>query len=65
MQNSTKVKLKKMLFAILIFIAIIVFSGLAFVSISYITTPLDVDALSSTSLGIKIYNDSNINTTSV
>ncbi|MBQ7880962.1 MAG: transglycosylase domain-containing protein, partial [Clostridia bacterium] len=64
MQKSKKSKLKITLLAIFIFIAVLIFSVLAFISISYITTPLDKSRLASTNLGVEIY-DTTTHTTPV
>ena len=50
-------KLKKIILAIVLTFALFVLSILAFVTISYLTTPLDKTRLSSTNLGVEIYND--------
>lgn len=60
--QKRKSKLKYILIAILVFIAILFLSTFAFVSISYISTPLDIEALSSTSLGIEIYDNTSSST---
>ena len=50
-------KPKKIITAILLTVALFVLSALAFVTISYLNTPLDKTRLSSTNLGVEIYNN--------
>lgn len=64
MQNSTRNKFKRYSIAIIIMVAILLFASLGFVTVSYMTTTLDVEALNSSSLGIEIYSETNSEATS-
>ena len=57
MNKRRSTKLKKIIMAIVLTFALFILSAMAFVTISYITTPLDKTRLSSTNLGVEIYND--------
>ena len=56
MRKKSKSKIKMLLKVSLLSLAIILFSLFTFISIQYIKTPLDVEALSSTNLGVEIYS---------
>lgn len=56
MHHTKSKKFKKILLAILIGIAVLLFSAFLFVTIGYLTTPLDINRLSSTNLGVEIYD---------
>ena len=56
MTNIKKHKLKKILWATFIMVAVFIFSGFLFVTFKYFTTPLDKNKLISTNLGVEIYN---------
>jgi len=59
MPKTKKSKFKRILVALIIFVAISIFSVLAITSIGYLTTPLNKNKLISTNLGVEIY-DSNV-----
>ncbi len=57
MQKSTQKKFKRIVLSSLAVISAFIFVIMGYVTFSYITTPLNVEALTSTNLGIEIYND--------
>ena len=62
MIKSKSTKLKKIILAIVLTFALFILSVLLFVTISYINTPLDKMRLSSSNLGVEIYNNSHTST---
>ena len=59
MYKTKRRKFKNILLAILITTAILLFAIFAFITIGYLTTPLDINRLSSTNLGVEIYDSNN------
>ncbi|MFQ6724498.1 MAG: transglycosylase domain-containing protein, partial [Clostridia bacterium] len=60
--HITKSKVKKISLAMLLAMALIVFSIFLLITFIYITTPLNKTKLTSTNLGIEIYNNTNDST---
>ena len=64
MHKSRKNKLKKMLLVMFLIIALLFLSAFLIVTLIYINTPLDKNTLSSSNMGIEIYDNSTIATAS-